>query len=40
MGRHTKTEVLEMGLKDLRAMSAYLGKFYEIVYFIIRKNSN
>ena len=40
MGRHTKTEVLEMGLKDLRAMSAYLGKFYEIVNFIIRKNSN
>lgn len=26
MGRHTKTEVLEMGLKDLRAMSAYLGQ--------------
>ena len=25
MGRHTKEEVYEMGLKDLRALSAYLG---------------
>lgn len=26
MGRHTKHEVIEMGLKDLKAISAYLGK--------------
>ena len=25
IGRHTKEEVYEMGLKDLRALSAYLG---------------
>ncbi len=25
MGRHTKEEAVEMGMKDLRAMSAFLG---------------
>lgn len=25
MGRHSQEEVIEMGMKDLRAMSAYLG---------------
>ena len=25
MGRHSKEEAVEMGMKDLRAMSAYLG---------------
>lgn len=27
MGRHSQEEVIEMGMKDLRAMSAYLGTF-------------
>ena len=27
MGRHTKDEVIEMGLQDLRAMSHFLGKW-------------
>lgn len=25
MGRHTKEQVIEMGMKDMRALSAYLG---------------
>jgi len=27
MGRHSKEDVIEMGLKDLRAISDYLGIF-------------
>ena len=26
LGRHTKDQVIEMGFKDLRALSNYLGK--------------
>jgi hypothetical protein len=29
MGRHTKEEAIEMGMKDLRAMSAFLGILIE-----------
>ena len=33
MGRHTKAEVYEMGLKDLRALSTFLGKVqYHLCY--------
>ena len=33
MGRHTKAEVYEMGLKDLRALSTLLGKVqYHLCY--------
>ena len=33
MGRHTQAEVLEMGMKDLRALSTFLGKVYYFSFY-------
>lgn len=31
MGRHSEAEVLEIGVRDLRALSTYLGKYAQLV---------
>jgi hypothetical protein len=33
MGRHTEAEVIEMSVKDLRAISNFLGKIYFYSFF-------
>ena len=35
MGRHTKAEVYEMGLKDLRALSTLLGSVFTILFIYL-----
>ena len=37
MGRHTEAEVIEMGVKDLRAISTFLGitnQYFSILFFL------